>query len=48
MSGRATTSSEGPRVAQLTVTRLPDEVIEAMFLLTAAAAGFLLNLVVIT
>ena len=45
---RTAASSEGPRVVDVVSSRLPDEVIEAMFLLGAAAVGFILTLVVVT
>jgi len=46
MTERTPTSSERPRVDLF--SRLPDEVIEAMFLLSAASVGFVLNMGVIT
>jgi len=41
------TSSQGPAADRGLFSKLPDEVIEAMFLLGTAAVGFFLNIVVI-
>ena len=47
MTERTAASSDGPWVVD-TLLRLPDEVIEAMFLLSAASIGFVMNVIVVT
>jgi len=47
MTERTAASSDGPWVLD-TLLRLPDEVIEAMFLLSAASIGFVMNVIVVT